>query len=178
MSAQTGKELAPTRPPRKKRVPCPVLGCSQRHALDNCLTFRDMTPKQRLDMAHQKQLCLFCLRHPMGMECWTLNKWPNCTVEGCGKPHHEMLHEVLKVAGGSGWGPRPDDVPEAEAARRIGNRSRHSGSPDKDPRTRGAGKVARRRKHRQSGGERGGRPEAEWEALRPPRCSAKQGRGS
>jgi hypothetical protein len=61
-----------------------------------------MTPKQRLDMAHQKQLCLFCLRHPMGRECWTLNKWPSCTIDGCGKPHHKMLHEVLKLGEHSG----------------------------------------------------------------------------
>jgi hypothetical protein len=56
-----------------------------------------MTPKQRLDMAHQKQLCLFCLRHPMNRECWTLNMEPSCTINGCGKPHHEMLHEALKA---------------------------------------------------------------------------------
>ncbi len=45
----------------------------------------------------QKQLCLFCLRHLMGKECWTMGKCPNCTIGGCGKPHHEMLHEVLKA---------------------------------------------------------------------------------
>ncbi len=48
-------------------------------------------------MIHVKQLCLFCLRHLMGKECETMGKWPNCTVDGCGKPHHEMLHEVLKA---------------------------------------------------------------------------------
>ncbi len=26
-----------------------------------------------------------------------MGKWPNCTIDGCGKPHHEMLHEVLKA---------------------------------------------------------------------------------
>jgi hypothetical protein len=25
-----------------------------------------------------------------------MGKWPNCTIDSCGKPHHEMLHEVLK----------------------------------------------------------------------------------
>ncbi len=48
-------------------------------------------------MIHKKQLCLFCLRHLMGKECETMGKWPNCTIDGCGKPHHEMLHEVLKA---------------------------------------------------------------------------------
>jgi hypothetical protein len=56
-----------------------------------------MTRKQRLDLIHWKQLCLFYLKHSMGKECRTLGKWPNCTNEGCGKPHHEMLHEVLKA---------------------------------------------------------------------------------
>jgi hypothetical protein len=83
-------------PPKRKKVPCPVFGCTKKHAPDNCPTFRDMVPKERLDLIHRKKLCLFCLRHPMGKECWTMDKWPNCTIDGCGKPHHEMLHEVLK----------------------------------------------------------------------------------
>ncbi len=43
------------------------------------------------------EACLFCLKHPMGKECWTMVKWPYCTIDCCGKPHHEMLHEVLKA---------------------------------------------------------------------------------
>jgi hypothetical protein len=42
-------------------------------------------------------MCLFCLRHPIGKECRTMGKWPNCTIDSCGKLHHEMLHEVLKA---------------------------------------------------------------------------------
>ena len=80
--------------PRRKGTRCPVFGCTRKHAPDNCPTFRDMTPKERLDL---KQLCLFCLRHLMGKECDTMGKWPNCTIDGCGKPHHEMLHEDLKA---------------------------------------------------------------------------------
>jgi hypothetical protein len=97
VSAAGGKLSVSAPPPKKKMVPCSLFRCSRRHALDYCSAFRDMAPKQRLEMVHQKQLCLFCLRHPMGMECWTLNKWPNCTIEGYGKPHHRMLHEVLKA---------------------------------------------------------------------------------
>ncbi len=87
-------------------------------------------------MAHQKQLCLFCLRHPMGMECWTLNKEHSCTIDGCGKPHHKMLNEVLKAgeylalpgdiegqtAGSRGRGPGPDNLPEAGTVRGTWNR--------------------------------------------------------
>ncbi len=83
--------------PRRKRTRCPVFRCTGKHAPDNCPTFRDMTPKERLDLIHRKQLCLFCLRHLMGKECETMGKWPNCTIDGCGKLHHEMLQEVLKA---------------------------------------------------------------------------------
>ncbi len=119
--------------PRRKRMRCPVFGCTRKHALDNCPTFRDITPKERLDLIHRKQLCLFCLRHLIGKECETMGKWPNCTVDSCGKPHHEMLHEVLKAGkpsilakmdGASEWttasggeqSPGPGSVPEARAA--------------------------------------------------------------
>ncbi len=96
-----------------------------------------MTPKERLDLIHKKQLCLFCLRHLMGKECETMGKWPNCTIDSCGKPYHEMLHEVLKAGkpsvpvkkterstgdGGGGLSPRPDRAPEVRAAGRPWNR--------------------------------------------------------
>ncbi len=73
--------------PRRKKMRCPVFGCTRKHAPDNCPTFRDMTSKERLDLVHMKQLCLFCLRHLMGQECETMGKWPNCAVDGCRKPH-------------------------------------------------------------------------------------------
>ncbi len=97
--AEAGTEAPPAaEPPRRKRMHFfPVFGCTWKHTPDNCPTFRDMVPKERLDLIHRKQLCLFCLRHPIGRECWSMGKWPNCTIDGCGKQHHEMLHEVLKA---------------------------------------------------------------------------------
>jgi hypothetical protein len=83
--------------PSEKKASCMLVGCSQKHGLDDCITFQRMTPKQRLDMVHQRELCLFCLRHLMGRECWSLKKVPNCTINGGGKPHHEMPHEALKA---------------------------------------------------------------------------------
>jgi hypothetical protein len=85
-------EPVPMRLRKKKKVPCPLPGCTRKHGLGNCTMFRKMTLEQRLDMAHQKQLCLFCLRLPMGRECWTLNKKPSCAINSCGK-----LHEALKA---------------------------------------------------------------------------------
>jgi hypothetical protein len=87
-----GKVSSAAKLPRRKKTPCLEFGCTRKHAPDNCSTFREMLPKERLDLIHRKQLCLFCLRHLMGKECWTMGKWPNCTIDGCGKLHHEMLH--------------------------------------------------------------------------------------
>jgi hypothetical protein len=36
---------------------CLVFGCTREHDPGDCLTFLDMTPKERLDMVHTKQLC-------------------------------------------------------------------------------------------------------------------------
>ncbi len=51
------------------------------------------------------------MRHLAGRFCWSLNRVPNCTISGCGKSHHEMLHEaigeyerVAEVGGGGGVG--------------------------------------------------------------------------
>ncbi len=40
---------------------CPVFGCTREHTPGDCPNFLDMTPKERLDMVHAKQLCLLCL---------------------------------------------------------------------------------------------------------------------
>jgi hypothetical protein len=101
--------------PRKKKVLCPVFGCTRKHALDDCPTFQDMTPKERLDLIHMKQLCLLCLGHPMDKGCETMSKWPSCTVGGCGKPHQEMLQGVLK-AGESSLPAKDTDPPNEPPA--------------------------------------------------------------
>jgi hypothetical protein len=48
---------------------CPVFGCTREHAPGDCSTFLDMTPKERLDLVHAKQLCLLCLQHPLSVGC-------------------------------------------------------------------------------------------------------------
>jgi hypothetical protein len=45
-------------PPVMKPRQCPVCGCTRKHAPSDCPTFLDMTPKERLDLVHAKQLCL------------------------------------------------------------------------------------------------------------------------
>jgi hypothetical protein len=72
---------------------CPVFGCTREHAP----TFLDMTPKERLDLVHAKQLCLLCLQHPLSVGCEVASKGFRCPAEGCDRPHHGTLHGVLKA---------------------------------------------------------------------------------
>ncbi len=57
------------RPVQEKPRQCPVFGCTRGHDPGDCPTFLDMTPKERLDMIHAKQLCLLCLQHPLSAGC-------------------------------------------------------------------------------------------------------------
>jgi hypothetical protein len=63
----------------------------------DCPTFLDMTPKERLDLVHAKQLCLLCLQHPLSVGCEAAGKGSRCPAEGCDRPHHVALHGVLKA---------------------------------------------------------------------------------
>jgi hypothetical protein len=56
-------------PAQEEPRQCPVFGCTRGHDPGDCPTFLDMTPKERLDMIHAKQLCLLCLRHPLSVGC-------------------------------------------------------------------------------------------------------------
>jgi hypothetical protein len=76
---------------------CPVFGCTREHDPGDCPTFLDMTPKERLDMVHAKQLCQLCLQHPLSVGCEVAGKGFCCPAEGCDRPHHATLHGVLKA---------------------------------------------------------------------------------
>jgi hypothetical protein len=76
---------------------CPVFGCTREHDPGDCPTFLDMTPRERLDMVHAKQLCLLCLQHPLSVGCEVAGKGFCCPAEGCNRPHHVTLHKVLKA---------------------------------------------------------------------------------
>jgi hypothetical protein len=86
---------------QEKPRQCPVFGCMRGHDPGDCPTFLDMTPKERLDMIHAKQLCLLCLRHPLSVGCEVAGKGLCCPTEGCDRPHHATLHGVLKAGGPS-----------------------------------------------------------------------------
>jgi hypothetical protein len=85
------------RPVQEKSRQCPVFGCTRGHDPGDCPTFLDMTPKERLDMIHAKQLCLLCLQHPLSVGCEVASKGVGCPMGGCDRPHHAALHGVLKA---------------------------------------------------------------------------------
>jgi hypothetical protein len=100
---------------------CPVFGCTRKHAPNDCPTFLDMTPKERLDLVHVKQLCLLCLRHPTSVGCEIAGEGSNCSTEGCNRTHHVTLHGILKAGESSPpvRGTDPPDGPTAAAANRA-----------------------------------------------------------
>jgi hypothetical protein len=88
-------------PVREEPRRCPVFGCTWGHDPGDCPTFLDMTPKERLDMIHAKQLCLLCLRHPLSVGSEVAGKGVGCPMGDCDRPHHAALHGVLKAGGPS-----------------------------------------------------------------------------
>jgi hypothetical protein len=98
---------------------CPVFGCTREHAPGDCPTFLDMTPKERLDLFHAKQLCLLCLQHPLSVGCEAAGKGSHCPAEGCDRPHHVALHGVLKAGKSSllEGNADPPDEPAISATR-------------------------------------------------------------
>ena len=60
-------------PVQEEPQQCPVV-CTRGHDPGDCPTFLDMTPKERLDIVHAKQLCLLCLRHPLSVGCEVAGK--------------------------------------------------------------------------------------------------------
>ncbi len=103
-SAASGEQESVREKPRQ----CPVFGCTRGHDPGDCPTFLDMTPKERLDLIHAKQLCLLCLRHPLSVGCEVAGKGLCCPTEGCDRPHHATLHRVLKAGGPSPPGGKTD----------------------------------------------------------------------
>jgi hypothetical protein len=115
-------------PVQEKPRQCPVFGCTRAHDPGDCPTFLDMTPKERLDMIHAKQLCLLCLQHPLSVGCEVASKGFCCPTEGCDRPDHATLHGVLKAGGPPPPGGKADppggpavsvDCGTPEAARQL-----------------------------------------------------------
>jgi hypothetical protein len=80
-----------------------------------------MTPKERLDLVHAKQLCLLCLQHPLSVGCEVAGEGSRCPAKGCDRPHHVALHGVPKAGKSSllEGNAYPPDEPAISAAGRT-----------------------------------------------------------
>ncbi len=103
---------------------CPVFGCTREHAPGDCLTFLDMTPKERLDMVHAKQLCLLCLQHPLSVGCEAAGKGFRCEAP-------EMAKQLRGLLEGLGIDPGALEV--RIGVRESGEPGRPCGSNTADP---------------------------------------------
>jgi hypothetical protein len=56
------------------------------------VTFRMMTLRQQLGRINNPELCHLCYGNLR-----SLNRVPNWGIYRCGEPHHDMLHEALRV---------------------------------------------------------------------------------
>jgi hypothetical protein len=76
--------------------PC-VLGdlCGKSHRPEACSMFEEVAPNDRLVVIQRKQLCHFCFRHSDSQPCPS-QSLPACSVRGCMRMHHRLLHEALQ----------------------------------------------------------------------------------
>jgi hypothetical protein len=76
--------------------PC-IMGkdCSGAHSPAFCQKFKRLTPKARLALVQNKELCQLCFRHLDSSKCWSLGKIPKCEVPECGAAHHSLLHDAI-----------------------------------------------------------------------------------
>jgi hypothetical protein len=125
-AALEGESRSPTTvgnqaPPVRRPQQCLVFGCTREHVPSDRPTFLDMTPKERLDLVHAKQLCLLCLQHPLSAGCEIASKGSRCPEEGYDRPHHVTLHGILKAGKSSPpeGSTHPPDEPAVAAACRT-----------------------------------------------------------
>ena len=72
----------------------PCVMCEGNHGVWSCKKFSDMSVPKRWVIAKEKRLCFRCLASDhLGKNC-TRSKI--CTVLGCNRSHHNLLHENIK----------------------------------------------------------------------------------
>jgi hypothetical protein len=63
--------------------------------LESCSIFDELSPKGRLAVILRKQPCQFCFRHHDNQHCPSHSQ-PACSIRGCMRMHHELLHDGLQ----------------------------------------------------------------------------------
>ena len=94
MMSQVAREDRARNDPRKEW--CWLHSTSQ-HSILECNVFKDMTAESRFEVAHKNRVCFCCLQEGhTSSRCFRAKE---CSVEGCKRKHHIMLHvgEEAKV---------------------------------------------------------------------------------
>lgn len=72
----------------------PCLVCSKDHRLYQCDAFKAKSSRERTEIVKNNRLCFNCLSSNHHVkQCKTTGR---CRVNGCGKPHHTLLHHERK----------------------------------------------------------------------------------
>ena len=76
---------------KESKGPCP--SCRSRdHSLSKCHAFLASTMDERWNLVTSQSLCISCLQ--TGHQSVKCSKRKQCGVDGCTKPHHQLLHRV------------------------------------------------------------------------------------
>ena len=73
---------------------CRVTGCSESHPLWRCKEYKKLTPADRHDTAVTLGCCLICLGQ--GHAASSCDREFSCKVDGCGKKHHQLIHDYVE----------------------------------------------------------------------------------
>ena len=72
------------------------LHSTSQHSILDCSVFQDMTAESRFEVAHKNRVCFCCLQEGhTSSRCYRAKE---CSVEGCKRKHHLMLHIGEDVA--------------------------------------------------------------------------------
>ncbi len=72
-------------------------GCSGSHLASYCSKLRGLSLDIKRRALAASRLCLFCLRHPVNIDCYYKGSpsKPTCSSPGCEGEHAASVHEVL-----------------------------------------------------------------------------------
>ncbi len=69
--------------------------CIESHMPETSSIFNELSPKGQLAIIQRKQLCHLCFRHSDSQPC-PFHSLPACSVRGCMRMHHKLLHDALQ----------------------------------------------------------------------------------
>ena len=99
--------------------------CDRPHLTTKCFKFRDFSPQQKSDLIRQKGLCIRCLG--AGHRAAECGETVTCTIEGCNRRHHALLHDLPKLY------PTSAAKPVREASENVNQTSNNEEKEKKNP---------------------------------------------